>query len=268
MIELAAMDDLERISHGGYGGAPVAAPGLFRYTAKQVLHRHRHDTAYAALVLSGSYVEAGDTGRHRVTQGDVIIHQSYESHLNRFPPHGAEVLVLPLRGSWRAPVIGRCNNLDFIVRLAERSPASAVNALKDRLKARQSTCEDWPDILAADLIADPALCIAHWARCNEMHPGSVSRGFSQQFGLTPAEFRYAARAHRAARAVAGGQTPLAEIALAAGFADQAHMCHAVRRLTGLSPTMLRRRTQASAQHIEREAHLNALAIPGKRSSED
>jgi AraC-like DNA-binding protein len=101
-----------------------------------------------------------------------------------------------------------------------------------------------------------------------MHPGSVSRGFSQQFGLTPAEFRYAARAHRAARAVAGGQTPLAEIALAAGFADQAHMCHAVRRLTGLSPTILRRRTQASAQHIEREAHLNALAIPGKRSSED
>ena len=262
------MDDLERISHGGYGGAPVTAPGRFRYAAKQILHRHRHDTAYAALVLSGSYVEAGDSGRHRVTQGDVIIHQSYESHLNRFHTHGAEVLVLPLVSSWYAPVIGQCNNLDFIVRLAERSPIGAVSALKDRLKARQPTFEDWPDMLAANLIADPALCIAHWARRNQMHPGSVSRGFRQQFGLTPAGFRYAARAHRAARAIAGCQTPLAEIALAAGFADQAHMCHAVRRLTGLPPTMLRLRTQAYAQHIVREGHLNALPVAAKGSSED
>jgi AraC-like DNA-binding protein len=76
-----------------------------------------------------------------------------------------------------------------------------------------------------------------------MHPGSVSRGFRQQFGLTPAGFRCAARAQHAVRAVAGSQAPLAEIALDAGFADQAHMGNAVRRLTGLSPTALRRRSR-------------------------
>jgi hypothetical protein len=130
--------------------------------------------------LKGSYVEAGDTGRHCVTEGDVIVHRDYESHLNRFGPHGAEVLVLPFAGNWNEPIF--------------------------------------------------------------MHPGSVSRGFRQQFGLTPAGFRSAARAQRAVRAVAGSQTPLAEIALTAGFADQAHMGNAVRRLTGLSPTALRRRS--------------------------
>lgn len=123
--------------------------------------------------------------------------------------------MLPLVGSWHAPVLGKCNNLDFIVRLAERSPTRAVNALKDRFNARQPTFEDWPDILTVTLIADPELCIAHWARRNQMHPGSVSRGVRQQFGLTLAGFRYAARAHRAARAVAGCQASLAEIALAA-----------------------------------------------------
>jgi AraC-like DNA-binding protein len=262
------VDDLERISHGGYGGASVAAPGRYRYTAGQVLHRHRHDTGYAAVVLTGSYVEAGDTGRHRVTQGDVIVHQRYESHLNRFDAHGSEVLVLPLAGGWDAPVIGRCENIDVIAHLAERSPAKAVSALKGQLKARRPQFEDWPDMLAADLIADPDICIAQWARSHQIHRGSVSRGFRQQFGLTPAGFRCAARAQRAARAIADSRTALAEIALAAGFADQAHMGNAVRRLMGIPPMALRRRTQATAKRIVREAHLQALPIPTKRSIED
>jgi AraC-like DNA-binding protein len=245
------MRDLEPISHGECSGAPtsVAAAGRTRHAARQCLNRHRHDTAYAAVVLKGSYVEAGDTGRHCVTVGDVIVHRNYESHLNRFGTHGAEVLVLPFAGDWKEPIFGQFDNPDYIVRLAERCPKRAVSALRSRLKARPPTFADWPDYLAADLIADPALCVAQWAQRHQMHPGSVSRGFRQQFGLTPAGFRSAARAQRAVRAVAGSQTPLAEIALTAGFADQAHMGNAVRRLTGLSPTALRRRSRQFSDQL-------------------
>jgi AraC-like DNA-binding protein len=244
MIGQAAMNDLEPISHGGCDGASVcvAAPCRIRHAARQLLTRHRHDTAFAAVVLKGSYVEAGDTGRHCVTQGDVIVHRGYESHLNRFDARGAEVLVLPLAGDWDGPALGELDNPDSIVCLAERCPIRAVTALRSQLKARQPTFEDWPDVLAAALIADPGLSIAHWAQRHQLHPGSVSRGFRQQFGLTPAGFRCATRAQRAARAVASSQTPLAQIAFAAGFADQAHMGNAVRRLTGLSPSVLRRRS--------------------------
>jgi AraC-like DNA-binding protein len=245
------MRDLEPISHGECSGAPtsVAAAGRTRHAARQCLHRHRHDTAYAAVVLRGSYVEAGDTGRHCVTVGDVIVHRNYESHLNRFGTHGAEVLVLPFAGDWKEPIFGQFDNPDYIVRLAERCPKRAVSALRSRLKARPPTFADWPDYLAADLIADPALCVAQWAQRHQLHPGSVSRGFRQQFGLTPAGFRSAARAQRAVRAVAGSQTALAEIALTAGFADQAHMGNAVRRLTGLSPTALRRRSRQFSDQL-------------------
>jgi AraC-like DNA-binding protein len=245
------MRDLEPISHSACSGGPVCgtAAGRTRHAAKQFLRRHRHDTAYAAVVLKGSYVEAGDTGRHCVREGDVIVHRGYESHLNRFGPHGAEVLVLPLAGNWNEPIFGQFDNPDYIVRLAERCPKRAVSALRSRLKARQPTFADWPDFLAADLIADSELCIAQWAQRHQIHPGSVSRGFRQQFGLTPAGFRCAARAQRAVRAVAGSQTPLAEIALTAGFADQAHMGNAVRRLTGLSPTALRRRSRQLSDQL-------------------
>ena len=37
------------------------------------LPRHPHDEAFAAVLLSGGYVEAGDTGRHRLEPGDVVV---------------------------------------------------------------------------------------------------------------------------------------------------------------------------------------------------
>ena len=65
-----------------------------RHAPRESLPRHLHDHAFAAVVLSGGYVEAGDTGRHWMEAGDVLLHQSWESHLDRFDGRGAEVLVL------------------------------------------------------------------------------------------------------------------------------------------------------------------------------
>jgi AraC family transcriptional regulator len=45
---------------------------------------------------------------------------------------------------------------------------------------------------------------------------------------------------RAARELAETDAPLAEIALAAGFADQSHFSNVFRRETGLSPSAFRR----------------------------
>ncbi len=49
------------------------------------LHRHVHKHAYATLVLSGHYQEAGDSGRHLARPGDVVLHDALEAHRNRFP---------------------------------------------------------------------------------------------------------------------------------------------------------------------------------------
>jgi hypothetical protein len=61
------------------------------------LTRHSHDQAYAALVFSGRYEEAGDHGRLQVEAGDVILHQCFEAHLDRFSGSAVRVLNLPLR---------------------------------------------------------------------------------------------------------------------------------------------------------------------------
>jgi AraC-like DNA-binding protein len=98
---------------------------------------------------------------------------------------------------------------------------------------------DWPDLLAADLLDAPDLPLAKWAEQRGLHPASLSRGFRQQFEVTPAQFRLTARTRRAIDRVIETSTTLATIAVAEGFADQAHMTRSIMRQTGRSPRALR-----------------------------
>ena len=83
------------------------------------LGRHVHEEAYAALVLSGGYEEAGDHGRFQVKAGDVVFHEQFEAHLDRFSETGAGVLNLRLPiGCSYTPGAARVADPDSVVRLA------------------------------------------------------------------------------------------------------------------------------------------------------
>jgi len=216
-----------------------APPGRMRHRGGETLHRHLHEQPYAAIVLSGGYVEAGDTGRHCVTAGDVIVHRPFERHLDRFDPRGAEVLVLPLSARWHGSVRGHIADPDAVARLAERDPIAAQRLLDREMTRRPANGHDWPDLLAADLLDTPDLSLACWAAQHGLHAASLSRGFRQQFEITPAEFRLIARTHRAIDRVLGTAVALSTVAAAEGFADQAHMTRSIMRQTGRSPRALR-----------------------------
>lgn len=51
-----------------------------RLAPHERLPRHRHAGAYAALVLSGGYSEAWDSGRRQVSFGEVVFHRAFEAH--------------------------------------------------------------------------------------------------------------------------------------------------------------------------------------------
>jgi AraC-like DNA-binding protein len=210
-----------------------------RHGGSETLHRHLHEHPFAAIVLGGGYVEAGDTGRHCVSAGDVIVHGAFERHLDRFDPRGAEVLVLPLNGRWRGPVRGRIADPDAIARLTESDLIAARHLLERDVVVRPTNGADWPDLLAADLLDAPDLPLAKWAEQRGLHPASLSRGFRQQFEVTPAQFRLIARTHRAIDRVLKTDTALSAVAAEEGFADQAHMTRSIVRQTGRSPRALR-----------------------------
>jgi AraC family transcriptional regulator len=72
---------------------------------------------------------------------------------------------------------------------------------------------------------------------------TLARGFRKAYGRSVGAYLRWLRVARAARELAETDAPLAEIALAAGFADQSHFSNVFRRETGLSPSAFRRATQ-------------------------
>lgn len=77
-----------------------------------------------------------------------------------------------------------------------------------------------------------------------------SRAFKSTFGKTPQQFVLDRRVARAQHAMLTSEEPLCEIALACGFADQAHLSRVFRRLVGAPPHRWRRaRRDAPATYL-------------------
>src|ERR1035438_4724337 len=132
-----------------------------------VLGRHAHEEAYAALVLSGGYEEAGDNGRFQVKAGDVVFHGQFEAHLDRFSETGAVVLNLPLPpGCSYRPGIARVADPDSVARMAERSRREAIDWLLSRAISKRPPPADRPDELAAAMIQNLSLKLSHWGKNN------------------------------------------------------------------------------------------------------
>ena len=210
---------------------------LTRHGAGERLGRHRHASAYAALVLEGGYIEAGDRGRFAVTAGQVVLHGPYESHQDAFFARGARVLNLPVHCEGRS--LARIADPDAIARLAERDLQAACDLLRASLIEDAADLGDWPDRLGQSLIADPDVDLGEWAAQHGLAPQSLSRGFRKAFGVTPKRFRAEQRVLCAVRALPGWRGTGAALAAELGFADQAHMTRSIGNLTGRSPSQIR-----------------------------
>ena len=204
--------------------------------------RHEHEEAYAAVVLSAGYEEAGDRGRFRVKAGDVLFHDALEAHLDRFSGSVTQVMNLMLPSRFRfQPGLARTADPDLIVRVAERDEVEAANLLIETAHAKPQPYIDWPDELAASLLENPSVCLSAWADLRGLNASAVSRGFAQVFGISPCGFRARARARKAWQAVMTTREPLVMLAAELGFSDQAHMTRSVKALAGHPPAALRSR---------------------------
>jgi AraC-like DNA-binding protein len=208
------------------------------HSAFERMARHRHSQGYVALVLAGSYVEAGDRGRMRVEAGQAVFHAAHESHRNEFFGAGARVLNLPAPGAGIGDVLGDVDDADAIARLAERDLGEAAELLRQTFRPTAARLNDWPDLLAAALATEPNLSLADWADTVRIAPQSLSRGFRQAYGTSPKRYRLELRALRALHRLPGWQGSMASLAAETGFADQAHLTRAIVALTGQTPKRL------------------------------
>lgn len=214
--------------------------GAERLAAGSHMPRHRHLDAYAAIVLAGGYVEAGDRGRWRVEAGDIVIHEAMEAHQDHVGAGGCALVNLTIADVPPAPGVFRSADVDEIARLARRDPRAAAASLFSRPLMPVAPLRDWPDLLADELAGLDPPAIGAWAEKAGLAAESVSRGFALAYGVAPSRYRLELRARRAWCMIRGGGQSLASVAQECGFADQAHLTRTLSRLTGRSPGRWRR----------------------------
>ncbi|HET7471279.1 MAG TPA: helix-turn-helix transcriptional regulator, partial [Gemmatimonadales bacterium] len=168
----------------------------------------------------------GRLGPHaRVLEERATFHVAYLSLL------GCRLLVELRAGDVAAPLAIEGLLLEVV--------ASASRAAELRL--RGTTPPRWISE-ARDLLHDPGgvRSLSDLAEAVGVHPVTLARGFRQAYGCSVGAYLRRLRIARAAQRLAETDDALAEIALAAGFADQSHFSNLFRQETGISPSAFRR----------------------------
>jgi AraC-like DNA-binding protein len=235
---------------------------MLRQTLPPRIQRHWHTEPYAAVVLQGSYEEAGEAGRFRAVAGHVLIHAPFSSHQDH-ATLGTSVLNLALPSG--SAGISSCRSLadvDVVVRLAERRIEDAVAFLAEATTAGPAPLVEEPDQLALHLASESPTPLAEWARARGVARQTAFRWFTQAYGVAPTRYRIEARARRAWQRIIAGGEPLASIAADLGFSDQAHLTREVRRVTGRPPGEWRRnmRAQNPGRREPRDQHQPATFV--------
>lgn len=89
------------------------------------------------------------------------------------------------------------------------------------------------------------------ARLTGLSTSHFARAFRRSTGMPPHRWHLNARIRRAQQWILDTDLPLAEIALATGFADQSHFANTFTRLVGISPGAWRREQRLGLDAEER-----------------
>lgn len=236
------------------------------------LHRmtpHAHEFAKISVLLAGAVEETACRETHLCVPGSVVVKPAGVVHADRFGPDGARILsVVPkpayLREAgdltwyrWRhgAPV-------DWFARVLREPDLPFEDALEeclgelwDLVGGREERAglrpPRWLESAREALHADPASppCVRQLAREAGVHPVHFGRTFRHYYRCTVHGYARRLRVLNAADLLASSDLPLAQVALAAGFVDQAHFCHLFKRETGTTPYAYRQRSRSGGGGI-------------------
>ncbi|MCW0047683.1 helix-turn-helix domain-containing protein [Brevundimonas sp. BT-123] len=106
----------------------------------------------------------------------------------------------------------------------------------------------WLERRVAESAADIAFCV------DTLSDRSTRRRYAREIGVSPKRWRLLHRLDRVLRdpELARAGRSFAHLAQDHGFSDQAHLCRELMRLTGSTPSRLRRRDRNDPPHLVRQ----------------
>ena len=229
---------------------------------------HAHELGSFGFALRGSYAELSHRANLICDPRVVLFRPPSLPHEHMIGEEGATVLWIETSRDWLQRVSEYCGTLSSPAvldsanvrqlgrRLRQRwadPPRSALLAIEGLLyEVAAELCDDpcrrrngppkWLDEVA-ELLRRQFWDPPHITEIGHQfgyHPVHVARTFRDFYGKTIAEYIRELRIHFARERLELTEDRLVDIALAAGFASQAHFCTAFRKETGSTPAEYRR----------------------------
>lgn len=229
---------------------------------------HAHESPYFCLVLAGASVQVSGGVERERTQGELFFYPAGERQRERFGAEGGRLFSIELASLARLAELGSPPPLS--VRLGPAAGSLARRLHAETLRSDSASplaLEGLTLALCAELlrVSDhrpaPAwvsrvrdylhahyaerLALADVAAVAGVHPVHLSREFPRRFGTTLGEYVRTLRIEQAARALSSTDRPMADIALDAGFASQAHFTRCFKTRTGITPAAYRANSRSS-----------------------
>lgn len=245
-------------------------------TLTRTLHRlperlplHTHTAAYFCLVVKGAFDESAGPVVREARPGTLLFHPPGESHADEIRSSETILFNIALDGSW----MRRIEQLEPRLRPRPGGQSAAAARVARRIAGEMSVRDRISTLaiegLALTLLAQTAgssvslrggspcwlraaldFIRTHFrsgfqheslARVAGVHPTHLARAFHHFTGRTVTGYVHRLRIEWARARLARTDAGLAEVALDAGFADQAHFTRVFRRETGMTPSAYRRR---------------------------
>jgi AraC family transcriptional regulator len=260
---------VKRLPFGSFNGERSQGIDLSGFSVAKFVDRpeetipwHMHEDAHFFILLKGTYISSAEGIDGCCTPPTVIFVPAGTTHRDRFQIRGGSFLTVSLAPA----LISRLGGHATLVEQAFGSSSGELPWLGSKIhrelrqsdevspivleglalellggvvrqRARRRTAES--GIRAAfELIHDgylDKLTVQEIAAAVGVRPQTLARSFRTAFGCSPGEMLRRRRIARAEELLRAGGMPIAEIALASGFADQPQLTKAFRRVTGLTP---------------------------------
>lgn len=225
---------------------------------------HCHNTTSITLVLAGAVEESTRFGTHTGRVCSVLVKPGEVYHADRYGPAPVrtfQVILNPrrlpvamptLEYGWHEAGAPARAMIDLLTMARSdtgndrHAVETAVSDLLATVSAENgpdtSTAPSWITDLTARIDCHPEtrVSVQALAEAHRLHPVSVARSFRRHVGCSITNYVRRRRVVRACRLMQSGDRNLAEIALLAGFSDQAHLTRTFRTELGLPPARFRR----------------------------
>ncbi len=267
----------DKLAEGRFYGRTLktwSAAGLLfsetAYPAGAAVPRHAHRSAYLCHIRSGRFVETLGSRSRECGPRAVAFHPPEEWHAERILEpvrsfnieatpaalasrplaaeafarpnllHGglADALALRLYQEFREPdavsplaaegLLLELLALALRAEMPSRSPPRWLNRIDELLRARFAA----------------KLTLTELAAEADVHPVHLATVFRRTHGHSVGDAQRRLRIEAAERMLAAPDRPLADIALAVGFADQSHFTRVFKRLRGMTPHAFRQMAKA------------------------